>query len=415
MIDTLFAYPATVARHRAAPLIAERERFLANCAERGYNRTGLRKIAWMLLAIASSLSVSKRKIPIVEIEHAARRRSVRFNRHKAGRGNCAGTQQLFVRIATAWLDFLGRLAPKALPRSPFAPQIEAFERFMREERGLSAVTILSRCQRTGNFLISLHPRVRSVEQITVLQVDRYLVRQSDRGWTRASLATLAADLRSFFHYAEAQHWCKAGIAAAIDSPRLYSDEGLPRGPDWEQVQALIASTAGDGAVAIRDRAIVMLLALYGLRRGEVAHLRLEDIDWEAEVIRIVRPKQRRIQRYPLIQPVGDALVRYLREVRPRCAYREVFLAMKAPLRPLSPESITPIVHWRLAELGLDIRGRGAHALRHACAGHLLEQGFSLKQIGDQLGHRRASSTRQYTKIDLNGLRQVAEIDLGRLL
>lgn len=415
MIDTLFSHSATVARHRAAPLIAERERFLVNCAERGYNRTGLRKIAWMLLVISSSLFVSKRKISVAEIEHAARHRGVRFNRHKAGGGNCPGTQQLFVRIATAWFDFLGRLEPKALPRSPFAPQIEAFERFMREERGLSAVTIFSRVQRTGNFLISLHPRVRSVEQITVLQVDRYLVRQSDHGWTRASLATLASDLRSFFRYAEAQHWCKAGIAAAIDSPRLYSDEGLPRGPDWEQVQALIASTAGDGAVAIRDRAIVMLLALYGLRRGEVARLRLEDIDWEAEVIRIVRPKQRRIQHYPLIRPVGDALVRYLREVRSRCDYREVFLAMKAPLRPLSPESITAIVHWRLAELGVDIRARGAHALRHACAGHLLEQGFSLKQIGDQLGHRRASSTRQYTKIDLNGLRQVAELDLGWLL
>jgi site-specific recombinase XerD len=254
-----------------------------------------------------------------------------------------------------------------------------------------------------------------VEQIRVRHVDRYLVRQSDRGWTRASLATLATDLRSFFHYAEAQHWCKAGIAAAIDSPRLYSDEGLPRGPDWEQVQALIASTTGDGAVAIRDRPIVMLLALYGLRRGEVARLRLDDIDWEAEVIRIVRLKQRRIQRYPLIQPVGDALIRYLREVRPRCEYREVFLAMKAPRRPLSPESITPIVRWRLAKLGVDLRSCGAHCLRHAFAGHLLEQGFSLKQIGDQLGHRCASSTRQYTKIDLNGLREVAEFDLGSLL
>lgn len=415
MLDQLYVRPAVLARHRAAPLLAEREQFLTDCTERGYNRTGARKIAWMLLVIVTSISADRRGISAAEIEHAAREHGTRFARHKDGRGNCQSTQQLFVRIATAWFGFLGQLQPTALPRRRFAWQLEAFEHFMREERGLSAVTILSRYQRIGNFLGALPQGVRSVQQISIRHIDDYLVRQSGRGWSRPSLAALAGDLRSFFRYAEAQHWCNAGITAAIASPRIYCDERLPRGPDREDVQALIASTIGDDPVAIRDRAIVLLLALYGLRRGEVARLQLEDIDWDAEVLRIVRPKQRRVQHYPLIQPVGDALVRYLHDVRPRCVHRSVFLAMKAPLRPLSPQSITPIVRWRLAALGVHAPRCGPHGLRHAFAQHLLAEGFSLKQIGDQLGHRRASTTSQYAKVDLAGLRQVAELDLRWLL
>jgi site-specific recombinase XerD len=250
--------------------------------------------------------------------------------------------------------------------------------------------------------------------MSIARVDAYLVHQGRHGWSRPSMAALASDLRSFFRYAEAQHWCPTGIAAAIDSPTLYTHEGLPQAPTWEQVEQLIRQTAGDRPADIRDRAIVLLLALYGLRRGEVARLQLDDIDWASETLRVARPKQRRIQRYPLIPPVGNAILRYLRDVRPRCACRALFLALHAPLRPLSAASVTPIVRSRLAALGMHGPRRGPHSLRHACARHLLARGFSLKQIGDQLGHRRASTTLHYAKIDLDRLREVADLDLGRL-
>jgi len=319
-----------------------------------------------------------------------------------------------MHVATAWLRFLSRLNEPTVRRGPFASQIDAFAQFMREDRGLSSVTIASRRQRVENFLAAVRPRIRSLKHVSISQVDRYLVHQGRHGWSRLSIAALANDLRSFFRYAETQDWCPTGIAAAIDSPTVYTREGLPQGPTWEQVKQLIKNTAGDRPADIRDRAIVMLLALYGLRRGEVARLRLDDIDWTGETLRVVRPKQRRIQHYPLIRPVGDAIVRYLREVRPTCACRELFLALHAPVRPLSATSVTPIVRSRLAALGVHLARRGPHSLRHAYARHLLARGFSLKQIGDQLGHRCASTTLYYAKIDLDGLRQVAELDLGRL-
>ena len=93
----------------------------------------------------------------------------------------------------------------------------------------------------------------------------------------------------------------------------------------------------------------------------------------------------------------------------------VFLTIKAPHRPLSGASISAMVRMRLVKQGVTLDRVGAHCLRHACAGQLMDAGFTLKQIADHLGHRSMSSTRIYTKIDMRGLRQVAELDLGALL
>jgi site-specific recombinase XerD len=415
MHEILFVYPATLARYRAAPLLDERERFLSHCSKQGYTRRGLRKIAWLLLVIASTRLTRRRRVSIQQIEQVARRHRVRFLQHASERGNCRTTQRLFVHTASTWYTFLGRLGPPERTRSRLSTYLDAFEQFMRDERGLSTVTIDTRRQQIGRFLSELPPTVRSLDAITLRDVDRHFIERSNHGWTRASLATLASSLRAFLRYAEVQHWCKQGFADAIDSPRIYADEGLPRGPDWSQVEALIASTARRDPASMRDRAVVMLLALYGLRRGEVVGLRLEDIDWEAELLRVVRPKARRVQHYPLILPLGHALVRYLKDVRPQSTAREIFLTLKAPLRPLSPGGLTSIIRNRLRSLGVHGVPRGPHGLRHACARHLLDEGFTFKQIGDQLGHRRASSTSVYAKLDLRALREVGELPLGRLL
>jgi integrase/recombinase XerD len=227
-----------------------------------------------------------------------------------------------------------------------------------------------------------------------------------------SVATSAKALRAFFRHAAVRGWCAASIA--IDGPRLFQHESLPAGPPWPDVQRLIASTGGDSARDIRDRAILMLLATYGFRSGEVASLCLEDVNWENEIISISRPKPRRAQEYPLVNEVGEAILRYLEKVRPRCARRETFLTLKAPFRRLSQGALYHLVSKRLGALGIHVPRRGPHSLRHACAGRLMAEGFSLKQIGDHLGHRSAEATRIYAKVDLAGLREVADFDLGGL-
>ena len=143
-------------------------------------------------------------------------------------------------------------------------------------------------------------------------------------------------------------------------------------------------------------------------------LRLEDVNWESEIISIARPKQRRAQEYPLVSEAGEAILRYLQHVRPRCARREIFLTSKAPFCRLSHGALYHLVSTRLGALGIHALRRGPHSLRHACAGRLVTEGFSLKEIGDHLGHSSPYATRIYAKVDLAGLREVANFDLGGL-
>jgi site-specific recombinase XerD len=414
MIEDLFKRPTILARYREGPLAKAREAFLEQCAQEGYSRSMLRKIAWVLLAVAQNIDINHGNMSTQDIERAVDGR-VRFSRRPLRANESRWTRQMFIHFATEWLRRLGCLQEVPVAKNAFAAQIDAFAHHMRDERGLSPVTISTRCERLTWFFGELRAPRDTLAAITVADVDAFIESKGKQGWTRASLAALAGSLRSFFSFAEARGWCAPGITAAIESPQLYAREGIPEGPSWDDVQRLLVGSSGDRPADIRDHAILMLLAVYGLRRGEVAGLRLDDLDWEGELIHITRPKQRRAQHYPLLPAVGDAILRYLREVRPRCNTRALFLTLGAPIRPLSAASITPIAHGRLSRLGLKLSPRGAHCLRHACASHLLASGFSLKQIGDYLGHRSANSTLSYTKVDLIGLRQVAELDLGELL
>jgi integrase/recombinase XerD len=162
---------------------------------------------------------------------------------------------------------------------------------------------------------------------------------------------------------------------------------------------------------IRDRAILMLLTIYGLRSGEVRKLRLTDLDWSREIITVQRQKQHLTQCYPLVHSVGDAILQYLQQVRPHCTRRELFLTALPPFGPLSSGCMYHVVSRRIRRLGIQTRHYGPHCLRHACATHLLANGLSLKEIGDHLGHRSANSTRIYAKVNLAALREVADFDL----
>ena len=133
------------------------------------------------------------------------------------------------------------------------------------------------------------------------------------------------------------------------------------------------------------------------------------------MICVTRPKPRRKQSYPLSYIVGEAILRYLTEVRPRVPYRQVFLTLKAPVRPVGSGSLYDLVSDRLLAMDVSLKHHGPHSLRHACAVRLLANGLSMKEIADHLGHRKLDTTRVYAKVDLPGLRQVADFELGGLL
>jgi integrase/recombinase XerD len=414
MFQTLFKYPRVLSHHLEGPAADERQRFLIHRAKEGVARGTLLGIARELLVIAKHIDVATEKaISIYDLEAAASR----WVRHQQRRHRVRGSRwsrEWFIHLARTWLHFLGRLHEQARAPSPFADLMKDFVNYMQEERGLSEITIRGRCWHVGKFLDELIGQNRSLAEVSVRDVDAFLSRKGSQDWGRVSVATSARALRSFFRHAEMRGWCEVGVATGIDGPRMFKQEALPVGPLWTDVQRLITSTTGDRPRDIRDHAILMLLAIYGFRSREVAGLRLEQMNWEREILGVLRPKQRRAQEYPLVQSVGEAILRYLQQVRPRCVRREIFLTLKAPFRPLSPGALHHLVSSRLRALGIESPHRGPHSLRHACAGHLAAEKFSLKEVGDHLGHRSAHATRIYAKVDLAGLQEVANFDLGGL-
>jgi site-specific recombinase XerD len=287
---------------------------------------------------------------------------------------------------------------------------------MIQGRGLSPHTVRIHCWHLRQFLERLWPQHRSLSDISIHDIDAAIARKGEQdGYARSSIAHYATTLRVFFRYAEQRRWCPRGLAAAIVAPRLFADQGLPKGPSWDDVQRLLTSTEGDQPKSIRDRAIILLFAVYGLRVSEVRALKLEDLNWEKELICVTRPKVRRQQSYPLSYTIGDAILRYLTKVRPQVPYREVFLTLKAPICPLGSGALYDLVSDRLRAIDASLSPCGPHSLRHACATHLLAEGLSMKEIGDHLGHRKLDTTRVYAKVDLAGLRQVADFDIGGLL
>jgi site-specific recombinase XerD len=166
---------------------------------------------------------------------------------------------------------------------------------------------------------------------------------------------------------------------------------------------------------LRDYTILLLLSTYGLRAGEVTTLRLDDIDWRKDRLRVRHSKTGCESFLPLLDPVGEAVLAYLRGGRPKTKAREVFLRVRAPFQPLrAGSSLYHMVEDRLqkAEIKLE-RKHGPHAFRHARAVGLLNAGVAMKTIGDVLGHRSAEATAVYLKLATSELRSVGlEIPVG---
>jgi site-specific recombinase XerD len=382
------------------------------------SRDSLQRIASNTLIVAQILRLADRPGELIarsEIEAAAQRWVTRSPRLRPVRNVHIACRTLRGH-AIRWLSFLRRLQPPAPVWQPYADYVAQFTDYLLRERGLSPRTVAYSRQAIQEFLTHIDEAKLQLRTLTAVQLDEVVARKvRDGRYSRRTLKRWATALRPFFRFAESHRWCRPRLAGVLQTPRVYSHEGLPLGPSWDDVKRLLTACEGDRPVEIRDRALLMLLAVYGLRASEATALRLEDFDWDRELLTVRHGKQQRPRIYPLCRPVGDAVLRYLREARPRSDHREVFLTVLAPFRPLHYKSLTGLVGRHLHALGLVLPRYGAHALRHACATHLLAQGLSLKEIGDHLGHQSPDTTRIYAKVDMAALRIVGGFALEGLL
>ncbi len=240
--------------------------------------------------------------------------------------------------------------------------------------------------------------------------------------TRGSLQHVVSHLRGFLRFLASTGEIPPGLERQIDTPRVYRGEQLPRALPWETVRALLKAIDRTTPMGLRDYAMFLLIATYGLRACEVAALTLDDVEWRAARLRIPQRKTRSTLWLPLTDEVGTALLDYFRRGRaalavrrkrlpfqggPPRSYRELFLRHRTPIGVLKPTAITEAFQAWSKRSGLAIPFQGVHCLRHSYALYLLRSGLSLKTIGDLLGHRSFESTCVYLRLAVDDLREVA--------
>jgi site-specific recombinase XerD len=293
----------------------------------------------------------------------------------------------------------------APPDGPAEAAIAEYASYLRSERGLAAVTV-------GREITLLRPflagRVRGgfgdLETLTAADVQAFVL-DCARSRPPATVQRTGTALRSLLRFLHVRGVTATPLAGAVPSAANWRLSGLPRHLTREEAARMVGSCDLATVTGRRDRAVLLLLARLGLRAGEAAGLRLDDIDWRAGEI-TVRGKGSRHERLPLPPDVGEALASYLRDGRPAAAQgREVLAGVRAPHRPLTRGAVTQIAARASQRCGLGTVF--AHRLRHTAAAGMLGAGASLDEIGQVLRHQRALTTAIYAKVDYDGLRGLA--------
>jgi integrase/recombinase XerD len=241
------------------------------------------------------------------------------------------------------------------------------------------------------------------ERVDAAQVSGFLTGHLPR-LTRKTAQMTASSLRSFLRFVHAQGLTPVELAAAVPAFAFRRRSGLPRPLTPAQVQALIGACDPTRPVGRRDLAVIACLLRLGLRCGEVAAMRLDDLDWTNGTV-IVRGKGNRVDLLPLPIDVGQALVAYLRQGRPATSQRAVFLTAVAPFASLAPNSVSCIVGRAALRAGLGTIH--AHRLRHTAASATLNAGATLEEVAHLLRHASPATTAVYAKTDLSRLATLA--------
>jgi len=287
--------------------------------------------------------------------------------------------------------------------------VNGYDAWMEELRGLSASTRENGRAEARWLLGWLRDHGKSVATLCVADLDAYI---ASRGVSmrRSSKMAMVSTLRGVLRYLYGSGRMPWDLADTIEGPPLYALERIPSTIRREDIKRVLKALRCDRSPqGRRDYAVLMLLSTYGLRAGEILGLRLSDIDWRHERLRIRHAKTGAYSELPLLRGPADALLDYLKQGRPETTLREVFLRALAPYRPLSSSTaLHYIVSRRLQAVGVSLTGKGGtHVLRHSRAVSLLNSGAPIKVIGDVLGHRSARSTVVYLKLATEDLRAVA--------
>lgn len=291
-------------------------------------------------------------------------------------------------------------------RSPWPLQtaVPGLLEHLRDERGLRPDTLRGYEHHLRVFERFLQSaEIVDLSKLTPSILNKFLL-QSTARMSALGRQGRAGVLRVLLRFMHRQGHIASDLSRAIPRGRTYKHASIPRAIPWSDVQRVIESVDRRSVGGKRDYAILMLLATYGLRSQEVAALELSAIDWSRSQFHVLSRKAGNSTSYPLAASVGAAIIDYLRNARPQCTDRHVFLTLAAPYRRLGHWAVSGRAGMYLRRAGIKVPRPGSHTFRHSCVQRLVEADVPFKQIGDYVGHRSEMATQVYAKVAIHKLR-----------
>jgi site-specific recombinase XerD len=411
MLEEYYVRPQAVDRIRASWIGSEIECYVVWLAEQSYSRASVRCRVPVLFAFgefawaggARSVGdlpahveafVAERVPEPAQLGAVAARERVK---------NVRGPIEQMLRLVVP--GFTGRR--RALLEVPFIDELPGFFEYLLCERGLRRTSLHGyEC-----YLRSFEGYLRGVGVQQLVELSPAListfVAERSASLATASVGLLCGALREFLRYAHRQGMLASDLSKTVDRPRTYRLSDIPRSITQAEVSQVLACVDRSSTRGKRDYAALLLLATYGLRSREIAALTLDHIDWKRERLSVPGRKGGHSTAFPLSSSVGEALVDYLQHGRPQSAERHVFFMAFAPVRPISHTAVSKLATKYLLKAGIQVPRPGSHTLRHSCVQRLVDADFSLKTIGDFVGHRSPKTTEIYTKVAVESLREIA--------
>jgi integrase/recombinase XerD len=381
--------------------------FLLDLETRGYTKLTMRGYADSIAHFAEWARAQRLTIEDLSVEVLTR-----FSKHRCrcpgGRKQQSVSRKYVNRVRrfVSYLETQGLIAsvPIISATRVSEPLVEEFVQWLRDHRGIGPITVrhyTEQLEKMPSWLICAQAK-----QIDAASVRAWVLKRTT-GLSASGIRCMTIALRMYLRFLGSTGRCTAGLEGAIPSLPQWRLSALPRYLPPEQVEQLIASCDTATLLGSRDRAVLLLLARLGLRAGDVAHLRLDDIDWRAARIKVCG-KARRETWLPLPQDAGDAVLEYLKR-RTAVTLDQVFLCVQAPYRPVSSGVVSSIVDHALSNAGIkDPPSRGACLLRHSAATSMLRGGATLDAVSAMLRHRSLNMTAHYAKVDLPMLERIVQ-------
>lgn len=413
MIEHYFLKPETCDRIRADWLGEPIQRYVAWLHEQGYAARNVFRRVPTLMQFSRFAQERGAKAwtdlpelvqPFIEQwvgEHGVNCRD-EAARQSIARGTRNPIQQMLRLVLPQFVD-----ARRVHLPFPFLGEAPGLSGYLQQERGISLNTFhnYQYCLRS----LETYLTAVGVAKLTDLSPTILSAFVTARGqeWSKPAIRGLCSSLRVFLSYLHRERLIARDLSRSVQAPKCYRLSGVPRSISWSDVQKMLEGVDRRTGMGKRDYAILLLLVTYGLRSREIAALMLEDLDWERERLRVPERKAGHSTAYPLSPIVGEAVLDYLKNGRPKLADRHVFLRVYAPFGALTGPAVSERAVKYLLRAGVSVPRPGSHTLRHTCVQRLVDAHFSLKAIGDYVGHASPDSTKIYSKIDVEALREVA--------